>query len=110
MRNVLQRSILAVAITFALGAAAISVSSQSASSKVPRLPDGKPDLNGIWQAMNTANWDLLTHGPVPATIVATGAQGVTPPGMGIVEGDAIPYLPEQAKKKEENYANRLALD
>ena len=26
--------------------------------RAPRTPDGKPDLNGIWQAMNTANWDL----------------------------------------------------
>jgi len=110
MQNLLGRSIFAVAMALALGGGAVSISSQSAPSKIPRLPDGKPDLNGIWQAMNTANWDLVTHGPVPSTIVAMGAQGVTPPGIGIVEGDAIPYLPEQAKKKEQNYANRLALD
>jgi hypothetical protein len=35
-------------------------------SQIPRTPDGKPDLNGIWQAMNTANYDLEDHGPAPS--------------------------------------------
>jgi len=78
--------------------------------KGPRTPDGEPNLNGIWQVMNTANWDLLTHGPEPSALVAAGEQGATPPGQGVVEGEEIPYLPEAAKKKEQNHVNRLALD
>jgi hypothetical protein len=74
------------------------------------MPDGKPNLNGIWQTMNTANWDLLTHGPATSPVVAMGAQGATPPGIDVVEGNEIPYLPAAAKIKEENYAKRLALD
>jgi hypothetical protein len=90
--------------------AMIPVVGQTAASRIPRMPDGKPNLNGIWQTMNTANWDLETHGPATAPVVAMGAQGATPPGLGVVEGNEIPYLPAAAKTKEANYANRLALD
>ncbi len=27
----------------------------------PRATDGHPDLNGIWQALNEAHYDLSTH-------------------------------------------------
>ena len=101
MRNWLTCALLLFTATWAVA---------QTPARVPRMPDGKPNLNGIWQAMNTANWDLLTHGPADAPLVATGAQGITPPGIGVVEGDAIPYLPAAAKKREENFANRLALD
>ena len=33
----------------------------SAQSKIARTPDGKPDLNGVWQALNEAHWDLQAH-------------------------------------------------
>jgi hypothetical protein len=39
-----------------------------------------------------------------------GATGAVPPGLGVVEGGELPYLPEAAAKKKENFANRLALD
>lgn len=94
----------------ALLLATIPLVAQTAPSRIPRMPDGKPNLNGIWQSMNTANWDLLTHGPGMSPVVAMGAQGATPPGIGVVEGNEIPYLPAAAKIKEENYAKRLALD
>src|SRR5258708_4058889 len=90
--------------------AMIVATAQTPASRIPRMPDGKPNLNGIWQTMNTANWDLETHGPAIAPVVAMGAQGATPPGLGVVEGNEIPYLPAAAKTKEANYANRLALD
>ena len=87
----------------------IPLAAQTAA-RIPRMPDGKPNLNGIWQTMNTANWDLLTHGPAMSPVVAMGAQGAAPPGIGVVEGNEIPYLPAAAKIKQENYAKRLALD
>jgi hypothetical protein len=85
---------------------------------------GKPNLNGIWQALNTANYDILSHQakaalafrpgpvvPVPAAgVVAFGAVGAVPAGNGIVEGDEIPYLPEAAKKQKENQENWLDRD
>ena len=48
------------------------------SAGVARADDGKPNLNGIWQSFNTANWDILAHeaqaGPRPTTMGAWGAQ------------------------------------
>src|SRR5215472_11101983 len=29
--------------------------------RAPRLADGHPDLNGIWQAFVTADWNLQDH-------------------------------------------------
>ena len=94
--------------------------------KAPRGPDGKhPDLNGIWQAMNEANWDIERHlakaslqvrdgplGPVPAVkTMPLGAVAAVPPGAGvIVGGDVIPYTPQALKQREENAANWLARD
>ncbi len=80
------------------------------SEGVARTADGNPNLNGIWQSFNTANWDILAHeaqaGPRPATMGAWGAQ---PGGMGIVEGNELPYLPEALKIKEQKLANRMVV-
>jgi hypothetical protein len=79
--------------------------------KGPRTADGKPDLNGIWQAFTTANWDLQDHpasaGPKPT---AVGIYGAEPAGLGVVEGGEIPYRPEMLAKKKENLENRLTAD
>src|SRR5262249_61412982 len=113
------RSVLAVAAA-AVGAVAISlvvpVSGQQAPAyRAPRTPDGKPDLNGIWQANNEANYDLQAHmarpamalrarpyGQVPAApVLALGAVGSGPPGLGVVEGDEVPDKPEGGAKRKE---------
>jgi len=67
---------------------------------IPRTADGKPDLSGIWQAMNTAAWDIQDH----------SAQKGIPGGQGVVEGNEIPYQPAAAAKKKENFANRATAD
>jgi hypothetical protein len=59
-----------------------------------------PDLNGIWQVLVTAAWDIQDH---------SGELGV-PPGQGVVEGNEIPYQPWALAKKQENYANRAKAD
>jgi len=80
------------------------------AAKVPRMPDGKPNLSGIWQAMNTANWDLQDHASRAGLVVALGAAGAEPGGLGVVEGAEIPYLPEAKEKKKANFAQRLTAD
>lgn len=85
-------------------------SAQTTSSTAPRTPDGKPNLNGIWQALNEANWDIQPHAAQPGPVLALGAEGAVPPGLGIIEGGEIPYLPGMAAKQKENFAKRLTLD
>jgi hypothetical protein len=48
---------------------------------------------------------------VPAPpVLALGAVGAVPPGLGVVEGGAIPYLPEAARRKQDNAEHWLERD
>src|SRR6266567_4906840 len=92
--------------------------------RAPRGPGGKPDLNGIWQALNEANYDIEAHvarpamalrpgpyGPVPAAqVLSLGAAGAVPPGLGVVEGGGLPYKPEAGAKKKQNQQDWLNRD
>ena len=60
--------------------------------------------------MNTAHWDLQEHAARPSLVVALGAKGAEPGGLGVVDGGEIPYLPEALAKKKANFADRLTLD
>jgi hypothetical protein len=82
---------------------------QTQTYRAPRL-NGHPDLNGIWQAVNAANWDLLDHPAQPGPFGQTGAIGAVPAGQSVVEGGEIPYKPEALKKKQENFAKRMTED
>lgn len=104
-----KRWIVAGAVVAAALLVASSVPGQT-GYKAPRTPDGKPNLNGIWQAMNTAYWDVEAHPAAAGPMWELGAQFAIPAGLGIVEGGAIPYKPEALAKKKENFANRMKLD
>ena len=102
-----------------LGSAAVR------AQEIPRLPNGLPDFNGIWQVMNEANWDLEPHiarhsvmlregpvNPVPAAeTLAAGAVLSVPGSMGvIVGGGEIPYNEQARRVKEDNAANWVTRD
>ena len=78
--------------------------------RAPRAPDGRPNLSGIWQAINTAEYDIQAHDAKPGPLVVMGAWGGIQPDVGVVEGGPLPYRPEALAKKKENEANALALD
>jgi len=78
--------------------------------RAPRTADGKPNLTGIWQAMNSANWDIQAHPAKMGPVVALAAAFSVAPGPGVVEGNEIPYKPEAAAKKKENGDNWLTRD
>ncbi len=91
---------------------------------IPRMASGRPDLNGIWQALGNAHWDIEAHSarpalamqpgpvvPVPANeVVALGAVGAVPSGYGVVVGGEIPYLPEALEVRNRNRENWLDSD
>ena len=66
--------------------------------KAPRTADGKPNLNGIYQAMTSAHWDVEAHPAAPGPMWELGAQFAIQGGLGIVEGGSIPYKPEALAK------------
>lgn len=77
--------------------------------RAPRAADGRPNLNGIWQALDGPNWNLEPHAADFGTVPQLGAINAVPPGPGFVDG-AIPYKPEALMQRNENYKNRMALD
>jgi len=107
MRTRLGRALI---VTVGLMAAAISAGGQSRSYRAPRTADGKPDLNGIWQALNEAHWDLEAHAAAPSPVLELGAAHAVAGGLSLIDGGTIPYTPAALKKKQENYAKRLTLD
>ncbi len=85
-----------------------TAAAQNSAYKAPRTADGKPDLNGIWQALNTADWDIQAHASAAGPVPSLAADFAIPPGTGIVEGNEIPYLPAMAeRKRSRNSRNAL---
>jgi hypothetical protein len=129
MRGTLKTLAIAIGAA-AAGALAVATSlpisgqQSPAAYRAPRLADGHPDLNGIWQSFGDANYDIEAHmarpalqvrpgpyGPVPApAVLQLGAVGSVPPGMGIVDGGTIPYKPEALAKRNENAAHWIERD
>jgi hypothetical protein len=99
-------AVLAVAFQVTVRPAASAAEPYTA----PRTADGKANLSGIWQTLNTANWDIQEHAARAGLVVALGAEGAVPAGLGVVEGDAIPYLPEAVAQKKANFESRLTAD
>ena len=77
--------------------------------RAPRTTDGKPNLNGVYQSITEAYWDIEPHSSAPSPVKELGASFATAGGLGITDGP-LPYKPEALAKKKENYANRLKLD
>ena len=66
----------------------------------PRTSAGRPDLNGIWQVLSPAAWDIRPH----------NARDGIPAGLGVVVGDTIPYQPWAEVQQQDNYEHRLTAD
>tara|TARA_B100000214_G_scaffold372566_1_gene351066 strand:+ start:5027 stop:5854 length:828 start_codon:yes stop_codon:yes gene_type:complete len=102
----------------------INLFSLFSSAEIPMGPEGKPDLNGVWQVMNRANFNLEAHsasaslqlvdGPVVPLphpdILALGSVGSIPAGLSVVEGGTIPYKRDALKIREDNKKNWLERD
>ena len=121
MDKVLRRLVMRSALAAMMAIGVVPLAGQA--YRAARGANGKPDLNGIWQALNEANYDLEGHmarpamavrpgpyGPVPAAaVLALGAVGAVPPSVGVVENGEIPYKPEALatkKRNQEDWLNR----
>lgn len=80
------------------------------SPAVDRDGYGNPDLNGIWQALGTAHWDLEAHASRAGPIPELGALGAIPAGSGVVVGGEIPYQPWAREQQQQNRADWMARD
>jgi len=118
MRNKLHAAGCCVAVSLAVTVLTMSAALAQVGGpeyKAPRTSwgDGKPDLNGIWQAMSPANWDLEDHASygAPSSVLAvTGTVGASPGGYGVVDGGKIPYKPEALAQRKQNFENRWTTD
>jgi hypothetical protein len=113
----------AVVVFLGIGSQA-GTAAQGGGTAIPRTASGKPDLNGLWQALTSANYDIQAHAarpamamrpgpvvPIPAKdVIALGAVGAVPSGVGVVVGDELPYLPEALAQKKKNQDGWLTLD
>ena len=79
--NVRRAALLAaIAVVASLAVLSTMTGAQSPGDGFPRLADGHVNLSGIWQANNTANWDLLTHQARQGPMTALGAAFSVPGG------------------------------
>src|SRR5215475_13521674 len=115
--RIVMLAIAAVAVTTTLSLAVVSIAArrppapQTPAYRAPRLADGHPDLNGMWQAFVTADWDLADHEAQPGLhSELVGAYGAGPAGQSIVEGGEIPYQPWALEKKKQNFEKRAMVD
>src|SRR5687768_3017625 len=129
-------AVAVVAVGALLWSQVAPVTGQTEAYRAPRTVDGHPNLSGIWQALNTANYDLQAHPARPAlalipapprtgapglgrskpvelpaeAVRALGAAGGVPAGEGVVEGNEIPYQEWAAARKKENFDKWLERD
>jgi hypothetical protein len=89
----------ALLLSLLAGVSSVAVAAAQEAG-IPRLPSGRPDFSGIWQTLSVADYDLEPH----------SGRRDAPPGAGVVEGGAIPYLPAAIEQRKRNFAARQKED
>ncbi|QZH75232.1 MAG: hypothetical protein JY451_00945 [Erythrobacter sp.] len=104
-------SVAAAALALATVGSAQVLAQDSAA--IERIGE-HPNINGVWQVMNSANWNVEPHSaasnPLPEADRLLGAIGAMPAGLGVVEGGAIPYNDAAQERLALNRANVISHD
>jgi hypothetical protein len=100
------------ALLLSAGAAQAQQPAPAQQANRPATISGHPNFNGIWQAQNTAYWNLEGHSVegFSKDFWQLGAIAVIPAGQSVVRGGTIPYLPQALKKRDENRSKWPAAD
>jgi hypothetical protein len=93
-------------LALAAAAALLTAGAATAQSR----GSARPDLSGIWQALDTANWELEAHAAEPGPVASLGALLAVPPGPGVVVDGEIPYLPAALEQRNKNRERRWVDD
>ena len=97
---------IALAAAAAIGAAPSLAHAQAAAKPAARAARiaGQPNMNGVWQAIGTADWNLEAHSAQKIEgFYQLGSLAAIPAGQSVVDGDGkIPYKPEALAKRDEN--------
>ncbi|MBO9601826.1 MAG: hypothetical protein J7496_04875 [Novosphingobium sp.] len=100
---------VAAAALLLAGASDVALAKATAPAVAPDAMQlgGHPNFNGVWQVLNTADWDLEPHSAAtnPTGERVLGALVAEPAGLGVVEGGSLPYKPEAKALKDQNKAN-----
>jgi hypothetical protein len=117
MRHRWNRWIGAVTVATATVLIVGAARAQTQQARTPAQPTraarigGHPNFNGIWQALNTAYWNLEAHSAEALDQFGQlGAIAAIPAGRSVVRGGTIPYKPEALAKRNENRAKWPAAD
>jgi hypothetical protein len=112
MRRGLRSIFICCVVSFLCACSPPQASDATVDDPTDADPDGygNPDLNGIWQAMGTAHWDLEAHAARAGLLPELGALGAIPAGLSVVEGGEIPYQPWARARQKENQADWMARD
>lgn len=95
-----------VALSAVLGFSTVVGTAQAQPGGIgPDEIGGQPNLSGVWQAMNTANWNLEAHSAEAIDeFWRLGSLAAIPAGRSVVVEGEIPYRPEALEQREENQA------
>jgi hypothetical protein len=98
-------------LTMALMSSALLPSASAQQVNRPAAIAGHPNFNGIWQALNTAYWNLEAHSAENIdNFWELGAIAAIPAGKSVVRGGTIPYLPAALEQRNKNRAAWPAAD
>ena len=100
IRRIAPPSAAIAAVVVLLSPFATHTISGQSTGPTRRTASTQADLQGIWQVVNAAAFDIEDHSPALSI----------PGGVGVVEGGRLPYLPEALAKKKENFEKRATAD